>query len=194
MLIPVPKTKPAELVATSGASHVVAALIFLNRFSTFRVGAGFGICNHPGDVLWLVAILFFPFASDFAVTGSVGCSRTSEAKSHPADTSYIFNGNVLWLNAVSAACTRTPFDAFIIIGEALTVKLDVLFVTLWKSFKDFLPNRMRDFHRTFVLWTTRLKTRFAHLHPLTKIISPTFETKSVTASHSQFWRRDVVAN
>ena len=194
MFFPRSKTKPTELMTAFCTCHVITTLIFLNWFSTFWIGTGFCVCNHPSNVFRLVPILLFPFLCCVAITRSMGGSRTSEAKSHAADTGDILDGEVSSLNAVATSSPGTPFDAFIVISEGLTMKFHVGLIWGIESMEDFSPNWVRDFHGTFKLRAIALETYITHHHSLTEIISPTIHTKSMPACHSQFCRSDCVAN
>lgn len=194
MVFPSPKTEPTELKTAFCTCHVVTSLVFLNWFSTFWIWTWFSVCNHPSNILRLIAILLFPFLRNLAFTRSMRCSRTSETKSHSADTSDIPYSKISSLNAVAASCSWTPFDTFIVISKRLTMKFHVILIRGIKSLKDFSPNRMRHFHWTFKLRTVALKTYFSHDHPLTQIVSPTIHTKSMPASHSQLCRSNCIAN
>lgn len=167
MILPSSKAKPTELMTAFCTCHVVTALVFLNWFSAFWVWAWFCVCNHPSNVLRFIAILLFPFWRNITVTRSMRCSRTSETKSHAADTSYIPYCEISSLDAVATTCSWAPFDTFIVISKRLTMKFHVCLIKGFKPMKNFSPNWMRDFHRTFKLRTVALKTYVSHDHPLT---------------------------
>ena len=67
MVLPVSHTKPAKFVPASSdvfvAGHMVATLIFLDWFSTFRTLLGVG--NNPCHVLTLGRIFFGPSKKHF---------------------------------------------------------------------------------------------------------------------------------
>jgi undecaprenyl pyrophosphate phosphatase UppP len=65
VFLPVSDTKPAEFMPTKSASHMIAALILFNWF--MALGAIFGICHNPGNVLALCGILEIPLLGVFAV-------------------------------------------------------------------------------------------------------------------------------
>ena len=158
MVLPISQTKPTELMMTSWTSHVITALIFLDRFSTFWIRARFCVSNHPCYVIRLVPVLEIPFCSQLAVTRPMRNFATFEAKSQSTLTSYIFNGKISSLYAVSTTGSRAPFDAFVVVCERLTVEFKVGLLGL-KTLKYFLPNRMRNFHGAFLLKGNRIKDR-----------------------------------
>ena len=62
VILPVSHTEPAKFMSTSSdifvAGHVVASLIFLDRFPAFRTLLG--VSNNPCHVLTLCGIFFIP--------------------------------------------------------------------------------------------------------------------------------------
>ena len=162
---------------------MVTSLILFDRFSTFRIWTRFCISNHPGYVIRLVPVLEIPFCRHFAVTGPVGDFATFEAESHSALASNVFNGQVSGFNAVSTARSGAPFDTFVVVSEGLTVEFKVGLLG-FKSFKNLLPDRMRNFHGAFYLRTVRLETNVSHCESFVEIVSPAVDTKSMSACHS----------
>lgn len=78
MLFPIAHADPAELMATSHTSHVVATLVLLDVFLTF--GAWLGVCRYPIDVLRLSTSFLHPLLGHGTLTGFMWELATQEAK------------------------------------------------------------------------------------------------------------------
>lgn len=162
---------------------MVTPLILFNRFWAFRIWTWLCICNHPSNVVRLISIFLFPFFGRLTITRPMRTLWASKAKPHPTLTRDILNRYIFTLNAVLTAWSWTPFDALVVISEALAVKLHILLQAFSASFINLLPDWVGYFHRTFELWTVRMETNLSKLHSLTEVVPPAVLAKCVSASH-----------
>lgn len=114
MRLPVIETQPAELKVTALvlASHVVAALVLLDRHPALR--ARFCVYTHPFRVLALLGILALPTRCQLTVDGVVVLQPASEAED---GETFTFNGSgceTRILHAVDAVRGRAPPDRSIL--------------------------------------------------------------------------------
>jgi hypothetical protein len=69
MLLPVPETEPAKLMAAKSTVHVVAPLVLLNGFPA--LGTLLGVRHDPSNVLTLIRVFSLPAYCLLAVARSV---------------------------------------------------------------------------------------------------------------------------
>lgn len=77
---PISHTNPAELMATTPTSHVIATCIFLYRFLAFR--AWFSVGSYPSYIFWFWCKFTFPLYSCITVAWNVGLLAAQHAELH----------------------------------------------------------------------------------------------------------------
>ena len=88
VLFPFSKTDPTKFSITHLALHVVASLIFLNRFSTFWIWTLLSICDNPIYVFWLTWIFYCPSFMHFTSWRRMWFLSTLEAIRLTTETIY----------------------------------------------------------------------------------------------------------
>ena len=147
MFRPFAKAKPAKLVRTHFAVHMVTALILLNRFAT--LWTLFSVCHDPSYVFTLSRVLRLPKISNLAITRPMRFLATSETEWISAFAVYIWLSRISVFNAVIAPLVRTPTYILVIISVSFTVPLHVSLEIF--AFEIFQKHRMRYHDITHVL-------------------------------------------
>lgn len=121
MVLPLAHADPAEVVRARAASHVITALVFLNRFSTLFVRAILTVGHNPCHVLRLGIIFRFPLYCCLAINWLV--TRFTAVNTEQG-SAFTLNGVLCYrvftfVDAVLAAEFGTPFDGFIVVSKRL---------------------------------------------------------------------------
>ena len=179
MFLPVSKAKPTKLMRAEPASHVIATLILLNRFSALR--ALLSVSHYPGNILALIWVFSLPLHCSITTAWSMGFLTAFKAKRVSTLTLYVTDTVILILNAIVTTWVRTPSHILIIICVWFTEPFIICAQII--TFQIFQEHWVRNCHVTHVLWTSCLHALLkAIIYSLDKPIFPIFRAKLMTTT------------